>query len=51
MKQGAAYAQTGGVPDQFVIESWLKVPEKGIPETDPSSLMGSVKDFHEKYMQ
>jgi hypothetical protein len=47
--QGRAYAQAGGMPDQVVIESWLHVPRRAVPETNPDTFTGSVLEFLRTY--
>lgn len=48
LKQKAAYAKAGGVPDQIVIESWLHVPARAVPEDNPDTFTGSVLEFMKK---
>lgn len=50
MQMGYDYALTGGTPDQFVIESWVGVPEKTLPDSDPFSFTGGALDFAERFV-
>jgi hypothetical protein len=50
MSQGGAYASVGGLPDEYVIESWTEVPEHAVPETDKTTFAASVLDFYTKYL-
>jgi len=43
------YRQVGGNPDEIVIESWLRTPERAVPETDPETFTASVLDFVRLY--
>jgi hypothetical protein len=48
--QSQAYAEAGGAPDEYFIESWLlsqndPVPPHAVPETSPDTLTGSVLTF------
>ncbi len=45
MKQKTSYAQVGGTPDQIVIESWLHVPRRAVPENDRDTFAGAVLEF------
>lgn len=45
MKQWREYAATGGSPDQIVLESWLHIPERVVPETDPDTFTGAALEF------
>jgi hypothetical protein len=45
MRQGAAYARVGGVPDQVMIQSWVHAPEHAVPETASGTFTRSVLDF------
>jgi hypothetical protein len=48
LKQRDAYEKAGGRPDQTVIESWLHVPVRSVPETDPDTFTGSILAFFGK---
>jgi len=49
MQQGYDYALVDGTPDQYVIESWVKAPSQGLPETGPWTFTRSVLDFSRKF--
>ena len=50
MTAGHAYAQTGAVPDQFVIESWIGLPKEAIPDSKDYTFTRSVRDFERSYV-
>ena len=49
MKQGYDYALVGGVPDQYVVESWINAPSNCLPETAEFTFTRSVHDFVHKF--
>ena len=50
MQQGYDYAFIDGQPDQYVIESWIKVPSNCLPETAEFTFTRSVRDFVRKFV-
>jgi hypothetical protein len=50
MRQGYDYANVGGAPDQFVIESWIGAPSHSVPETGEFSFTRSVLDFAHRFV-
>ena len=57
MLQGAHYnAAVGGTPDQYVVQSWIRVdgvdlPYTNIPETSPKSFTNSFVDIYNTYIE
>ncbi|MHB1456316.1 MAG: hypothetical protein ACYC0V_05310 [Armatimonadota bacterium] len=51
MNQGNMYAAVGGKPDEYVVESWVHVPKRSLPETDKTSFTGSVLDFYNRFLR
>jgi len=51
MSQGRAYAATGAVPDQYVIESWISLPKQALPDSADYSYTRSVRDFTRQFVQ
>ncbi len=51
MQQGYDYHRIGGVPDQFVIESWVGAPSHAIPENADWTFTRSVRDFARKFVR
>jgi hypothetical protein len=51
MAQGYNYAAVGGLPDQYVIQSWIKAPTAALPDDDPSTFTGSVLRFAHKFVK
>jgi len=49
MRQGYDYANVGGSPDQFVIESWIGAPSRSAPETGDFTFTRSVLDFTKRF--
>ncbi len=47
--QGYAYAAVGGKPDEYVLESWIHIPPRSLPETSGFSFTQSVLDFAKKF--
>ena len=45
MLQGRNYAEVGGAPDEFDIQSWLFVPQSVLPETAENTFTRSVQDL------
>ncbi len=45
MRQWREYAAAGGSPDQIILESWLHVPERAVPESDPDTFTGAALEF------
>ncbi len=50
MKQGELYRAVGGSPDQFVIESWIDIPPKCLPDDSGFSFTQSVRDFTARFV-
>jgi hypothetical protein len=50
MSEGASYAAVGGVPDQYVIESWVHTPTHATPESEPGTFMHSVLRFTQQFV-
>jgi hypothetical protein len=50
MRQGEMYRAAGGSPDDYIIQSWIGVPEHSVPERSPESFMNSVLAFANKYV-
>lgn len=50
-QQGYDYALVDGAPDQYVIESWLEVPSRSTPETEPFTFTRSVRGFVERFVK
>ena len=53
LEMGQRYQDAGGMPDQYVIQSWLnneEIPEKTLPETDPESFTYSVLEFRKQFI-
>ena len=44
--EARAFAAAGGSPDQIVLETWLPIPVRNVPETDPTAFTKSVLDLH-----
>ncbi len=51
MHQGYAYLIAGGKPDEYVIESWVQVPKRAVPERMKSTFTGSVIDFYNRFIK
>jgi hypothetical protein len=51
MKEGAGYASSGAVPDQYVIESWIGLPKQALPETGGYTFTQSVRDFTHRFVR
>jgi len=51
MTQGNAYVFVNGVPDEYVIESWVDAPSASLPETEPWTFTRSVLDFSKKFVK
>lgn len=49
MHEGYAYANIGGKPDQFVIESWISAPSVTLPDSAQFSFTNSVLDFADQF--
>ena len=49
MRQGYDYALVGGMPDHYVIQSWIEAPSRCVPETEQWSFTRSVLDFSRKF--
>lgn len=49
MRQGYDYANVGGTPDQFVVESWIPAPSTSVPDTAEYTFSRSVLDFAERF--
>ena len=50
MQHGYDYALVRGAPDQYVVQSWVGAPSRGVPESDPFTFTRSVLDFHRKFI-
>jgi hypothetical protein len=51
MSQGYAYASVGGIPDQYVMESWVDGPSHSVPETADYSFTRAALDFGRKFVK
>jgi len=51
MQQGYDYALVDGAPDEYVIESWLGAPGRGLPETGDFTFTRSVRDFVQRFVR
>ncbi|MEW6360048.1 MAG: hypothetical protein AB1696_27175 [Planctomycetota bacterium] len=51
MQQGYDYAMVDGAPDQYVIESWVGAPSRGVPETNEWTFTRSVRDFCTRFVK
>lgn len=51
MAQGYAYAAVGGLPDQYVIESWIGIPAEALPETQETTFAGSALGFARRFVK
>lgn len=40
-----AYRAVGGAPDEWMVESWLHIPARSLPETDPETFTRAVLDL------
>ena len=49
MQQGYDYAAVGGMPEQYVIESWIAAPSRCLPETGEFTFTRSARDFSRKF--
>ena len=45
LQEKLEYSMIGGRPDQYVIESWIGVPTRGLPDSDKNTFSGSVSAF------
>lgn len=45
MQQGYDYAILDGMPDEYVIESWVGAPSRSVPESADFTFTRSVRDF------
>ncbi|MGA2499479.1 MAG: hypothetical protein ABSH20_17195 [Tepidisphaeraceae bacterium] len=50
MRQGQDYVMVDGVPDQYVIESWIQAPSRNLPDSAEFSFTRSVRDFVRKFV-
>ncbi|MBE3069394.1 MAG: hypothetical protein IMZ66_04070 [Planctomycetes bacterium] len=50
MRQGYDYAAVDGSPDEFVVESWIDAPSRGVPETGEFTFTRSVRDFVRRFV-
>ncbi len=50
MRQGNDYAFVDGRPDEIVIESWVGVPSRSVPETEEWTFTRSVRDFCRRFV-
>ena len=59
MFQGASYSAAGGSPDQYVIQTWVRIganheidiPYNSIPETTANSFTNSLVDLYNTYIK
>jgi hypothetical protein len=51
MRQGYDYAAVSGAPDQYVVESWIGAPSRGVPENGEFTFTRSVRDFARKFVK
>jgi hypothetical protein len=49
LRQGDDYAAVGGSPDEFMIESWLDIPSRSVPEGQTGTFARSVLDFCRRF--
>jgi hypothetical protein len=47
LEQEEDYRKAGGVPDEYVLESWVGSPSHSVPETQKGTFMHSVVAFNE----
>ncbi len=45
MEEARAFRAVGGRADQVVVQSWIGQPDAALPETDPATFSGSVKEL------
>jgi len=50
MQQGYDYALVDGAPDQYVIESWVQLPDRCLPENGEFTFTRSVLDFVHRFV-
>ena len=50
MRMGQGYQDAGGRPDQYAVQTWIGLPEKPLPETDPHSFTYSVLEFNKSFI-
>jgi hypothetical protein len=50
MFEGQGYADAGGKPDQFAVESWVAAPSHSVPETGDYTFTRSALDFYHKFV-
>jgi hypothetical protein len=48
-QMGYDYAEDGGAPDQYVVESWVGAPSQSVPETGEWTFTRSVLDFVRRF--
>jgi hypothetical protein len=46
LQQAQWYKAVQGIPDQYVIETWVAIPAENVPETKQGTFMQSVLDFY-----
>ncbi len=51
MQQGYDFVLVGGVPDEFVVESWVGAPGQCLPETADYTFTRSVHDFVQRFVK
>jgi hypothetical protein len=51
MSEGYAYAEVGGAPDQFVLESWIPAPSRIVPDDGNFTFTRAVADFGKKFLR
>ena len=51
MRMGEAYEDAGGMPEQFVIQTWIEeYPPSTLPETEEFSFTHSVLEFNRRFI-
>lgn len=51
MRMADDYAMVGGMPDQYVVESWVGAPSRAVPETGGFTFTQSVLDVARKHLK
>jgi hypothetical protein len=49
MQQGYDYAAAGGMPEQYVVESWINAPARCVPDSGEFTFTRTVRDFSRKF--
>ena len=48
LQMGQRYRSVGGRPDQYVVQTWIGLPDKTLPEDHPHSFAYSVVEFNKQ---